>query len=65
LYLLLGGRTVNFRGRNYLFSWENGPTANLNLDWGSAQAICRQHCMNLVSLESPQENNFVKVNFVF
>lgn len=34
------------------------------MDWSNAQNICRQHCMNLVSLETPAENNFVKVGGV-
>jgi hypothetical protein len=48
-----------------MFSWENQGTAGLELDWNGAQNTCRQHCMNLVSLETPAENNFVKVSLIF
>jgi len=54
------GNTFRWRGSNYLFSWENAATQGQELDWGGAQATCRQYCMNLVSMESPAENNFVK-----
>ncbi|OXA44494.1 L-selectin [Folsomia candida] len=60
-----GARTTQFRdnrgvSHNYLFSWENGPTSNLNLDWDGAQKICREHCMDLVSIETGGENDFIK-----
>ncbi|OXA37457.1 L-selectin [Folsomia candida] len=59
------GRTLQYRDprgvtHNYLFSWENPPTASLELDWDGANSVCRRHCMNLVSLESAAENTFVK-----
>lgn len=62
----VGARTTQFRdnrgvSHNYLFSWENGPTSNLNLDWDGAQKICREHCMDLVSIETGGENDFIKV----
>lgn len=61
-----GGNTVRWRDprgvtHNYLFSWENAATRGQELEWGSAQATCRQYCMNLVSIETPGENNFIKV----
>ncbi|OXA63788.1 L-selectin [Folsomia candida] len=60
-----GGNTVRWRDprgvtHNYLFSWENAATRGQELEWGSAQATCRQYCMNLVSIETPGENNFIK-----
>lgn len=30
------------------------------MDWLDARNICRRHCMDAVSLETPQENEFVK-----
>jgi len=49
---------------NYLFSWEHGPTRNLEVDWLDARNICRRHCMDLVSIETPAENNLVKRRLV-
>lgn len=45
---------------SYFFSWEHAPTKSLEVDWLDARNICRRHCMDAVSLETPQENEFVK-----
>lgn len=45
---------------SYFFSWEHAPTRSLEVDWLDARNICRRHCMDAVSLETPQENEFVK-----
>ncbi|XP_072393783.1 uncharacterized protein [Diabrotica undecimpunctata] len=45
---------------SYFFSWEHGPTRGLEVDWLDARNICRRHCMDAVSLETPQENEFIK-----
>lgn len=45
---------------SYFFSWEHTPTKSLEVDWLDARNICRRHCMDAVSLETPQENEFVK-----
>lgn len=45
---------------SYFFSWEHAPTRNLEVDWLDARNICRRHCMDAVSLETPQENEFIK-----
>lgn len=39
---------------SYFFSWEHAPTRNLEVDWLDARNICRRHCMDAVSLETPQ-----------
>ena len=45
---------------NYFFSWLHQPTSNLEVDWLDARNICRRHCMDAVSLETLQENEFIK-----
>ncbi|XP_033229455.1 uncharacterized protein LOC117180927 isoform X1 [Belonocnema kinseyi] len=45
---------------SYFFSWEHAPTSTLEVDWLDARNICRRHCMDAVSLETPQENEFIK-----
>ncbi|KAL9702577.1 hypothetical protein quinque_006095 [Culex quinquefasciatus] len=45
---------------SYFFSWEHQPTRNLEVDWLDARNICRRHCMDAVSMETPQENEFIK-----
>jgi len=45
---------------NYFFSWEHQATRNLEVDWLDARNICRRHCMDAVSIETPAENDFIK-----
>jgi len=59
------GETVSWtdpRGitHQYLFSWENRATRGQEVGGNEAQNMCRQYCMNLVSLETPGENHFIK-----
>lgn len=63
--LILGVRHATYRdargvAHSYFFSWEHGPTKNLEVDWLDSRNICRRHCMDAVSLETPQENEFIK-----
>ncbi|CAB3231178.1 unnamed protein product [Arctia plantaginis] len=46
---------------SYFFSWEHAPTRNLEVDWLDARNICRRHCMDAVSLETPQVHTYVYV----
>ncbi|ODM90101.1 L-selectin [Orchesella cincta] len=45
---------------NYFFSWEDDRTNNLQVTWSEARNICRRHCMDLVSPETPRENSWLK-----
>lgn len=63
--MCLGVRHANYRDargvtHSYFFSWEHLPTRNLEVDWLDSRNICRRHCMDAVSLETPQENEFIK-----
>ncbi|XP_049855293.1 uncharacterized protein LOC126335863 [Schistocerca gregaria] len=49
-----------FRSHGYLFSWENQPAPIAPLNWLEARKYCRDRCMELVSLETLDENEFVK-----
>lgn len=65
LLILPGIRHATYRDargvtHSYFFSWEHAPTKSLEVDWLDARNICRRHCMDAVSLETPQENEFVK-----
>lgn len=58
-FMWLGVRHSTYRdargvAHSYFFSWEHGPTRNLEVDWLDARNICRRHCMDAVSLETPQ-----------
>ncbi len=45
---------------NYFFSWLHPATSSLEVDWLDARNVCRRHCMDAVSLETLQENEFIK-----
>lgn len=65
MIFLAGVRHSNYRDargvtHSYFFSWEHQATRSLEVDWLDARNICRRHCMDAVSLETPQENEFIK-----
>ncbi|XP_011165921.2 uncharacterized protein LOC105200189 [Solenopsis invicta] len=49
-----------YNGKNYYFSWLDQATARQEVDWLSGRNFCRQRCMDLVSLETSAENEFIK-----
>ena len=51
-------------GHNYFFSWEYDLTKDLKVDWITGRNICRRHCMDLVSIETREENEFVKKRMI-
>ena len=51
-------------GHNYFFSWEYDLTKDLKVDWITGRNICRRHCMDLVSIETREENEFVKQRMI-
>ncbi|ODM90103.1 Neurocan core protein, partial [Orchesella cincta] len=44
---------------NYFFSWLDSRT-QAGFTWSDARGICRRHCMDLVSPETPWENSWLK-----
>ncbi|XP_067007071.1 uncharacterized protein slf [Anabrus simplex] len=48
-----------FRGRNYFFSGHQPQYRSSRLDWLDCRNICREHCMDLVSMETQEENNMI------
>lgn len=53
-----------FSGKGYFFSWKNPPTKGVEQDWLSARNFCRKRCMDLVSLETSAENEWIKKHIV-
>ena len=53
-------KQAQFGEHNYFFSWEYEATKDLKVDWLTGRNICRRHCMDLVSIETRNENEFLK-----
>lgn len=54
-----GPKQFNFRGHNYFFSGHVPAHANQKVDWLDGRNICREYCMDLVSIETQEENNMI------
>ncbi|XP_003489802.1 uncharacterized protein LOC100748578 [Bombus impatiens] len=53
-----------FNGKGYYYSWADPRTNGQELDWLAGRNFCRQRCMDLVSLETSTENEFIKSRIV-
>ncbi|CAH1958885.1 unnamed protein product [Acanthoscelides obtectus] len=51
-------------GKGYFFSWRDPATKNTELDWLDGRNFCRKRCMDLVSLETSAENEWIKKHIV-
>ena len=56
------GGVQKFGGHLYWFSWQDNDSSvrNSKWDWFNARNYCRKRCMDLVSLETQQEYDWVK-----
>ncbi|KAJ8982527.1 hypothetical protein NQ317_018568 [Molorchus minor] len=64
---LCAQRTVHERtpdGKGYFFSWRDPATKNTEIDWLDGRNFCRKRCMDLVSLETSAENEWIKRHLV-
>lgn len=61
---ILGRVHDRFGDHGYFFSWEDPSTSNLELNWIEAREFCRARCMDVVSIESRRENEFIKQRIV-
>ncbi|KAL0849004.1 hypothetical protein ABMA28_013381 [Loxostege sticticalis] len=48
-----------YRGHNYFYSGHVPELANKKFDWLDGRNICREYCMDLVSMETQEENNLI------
>ncbi|KPI93950.1 hypothetical protein RR46_13115 [Papilio xuthus] len=48
-----------YRGHNYFFTGHVPALANKKFDWLDGRNICREYCMDLVSMETQEENNLI------
>uniref|UniRef100_A0A182N8K6 C-type lectin domain-containing protein n=1 Tax=Anopheles dirus TaxID=7168 RepID=A0A182N8K6_9DIPT len=52
-------KQFNYRGHNYFYSAHVPALADKRVDWLDGRNICREYCMDLVSLETQEENNLI------
>lgn len=51
-------------GKGYFFSWRDPQLKGVEEDWLTGRNFCRRRCMDLVSLETSLENEWIKQRVV-
>lgn len=54
-----GPKEFFFKGHNYFFTGHLPEYKDKKFDWLDGRNICREYCMDLVSLETQEENNLI------
>jgi len=52
--------TFTFNGHGYFYSGDVEAHSEDKVDWLEARNICREYCMDLVSIETPSENDLIE-----
>jgi len=50
----------SLKGHGYFYSDDEAEFSGVKVDWLGGRNICRRFCMDLVSLETPKENDLIK-----
>ena len=56
---LSGPKQFEHNGHHYWFSGKEENFTDHKVDWLDGRNICREYCMDLVSLETPSENDLI------
>ena len=56
----LGPITFTYNDHGYFYSGDVEAHAEDKVDWLEARNICREYCMDLVSIETPSENDLIE-----
>lgn len=54
-----GPKEFFFKGHYYFFTGHRLELKDKKFDWLDGRNICREYCMDLVSLETQEENNLI------
>lgn len=57
--IFTGPKKFSYKGHNYFYSGQVPELATKRVDWLEARNICREYCMDAVSIETQEENNLV------
>lgn len=55
----IGPKEFQYRGKNYFLSSHVPGLAGKKVDWLDGRNLCREYCMDLVSLENQEKNNLI------
>ena len=58
--LFTGPITFTYNDHGYFYSGDVEAHAEDKVDWLEARNICREYCMDLVSIETPSENDLLE-----
>lgn len=56
---IIGPKQWKFNGHNYFFSDQIDGLKGKKVDWLEGRNICREYCMDLVAMETQEENNMI------
>ena len=56
----VGPKHFEHGGHHYWFSGDEENFTDHKVDWLDGRNICREYCMDLVSLETPTENELIE-----
>lgn len=56
---LAGPKQFNFKGHNYFYTGDFPELSTKRVDWLEARNLCREYCMDAVSIETQEENNLI------
>jgi hypothetical protein len=59
LFFLTGPKEFSYRNRHYFYSDHVPALTGKKYDWLDGRNVCREYCMDLVSLETQEENNLI------
>lgn len=54
-----GPKEFQYRGKNFFLSSHVPGLAGKKVDWLDGRNLCREYCMDLVSLENQEKNNLI------
>lgn len=64
LFALINVKCFDWNDCSYFFSWRDPALKGVEEDWLGARNYCRQRCMDSVSLETSNENEWIKRRIV-
>ena len=59
-FAVSGPITFTYDGHGYFYSGDVEAHADDKVDWLEARNTCREYCMDLVSIETPSENDLLE-----